>query len=468
LASLESSQLKSGHGGSDLSEWHLGWFAFNWFPGTDPYSPPLAGYSWEPKSGENPYDIGGYDGMAVATLAKGAGAVYETDSPYQRNTPYPASSLPSGWEPTRVKLQQALFVRSKWWDTDPSSPIIDPADVKSALMTYGALSVGIAVDDYMYFEKDVVDGIPGTTYNPATRAYRDVTSAITDTNHAVDIVGWDDNYPASNFHTGGRPSANGAWIVRNSWGTEWGDSGYFYMSYDSHIFDGVAYVNSEKIYDRIYQYDPLGWLRSIGFSSTTASFANVFTAKDDDRITAISLYTTDANTSYAIRVLTDVGADPSTGTLASGFPQSGRFDAPGYRMVDLDHPVSVTRGQKFAIVVTVTNPTSETPIPIEWPDWDMRSDTATANPGESFVSRDGETWTDLVTVTSPIDCTQTNVCLKAFAVTPTVRDLDSDGKTDVKDLAVLSANYGALPQAGDLNGDGVVDDKDIAFWFQGF
>lgn len=50
------------------------------------------------------------------------------------------------------------------------------------------------------------------------------------TTHAVSIVGWDDNYPKENFVI--QPKNDGAYIVQNSWGTDWGDKGYYYVSYD--------------------------------------------------------------------------------------------------------------------------------------------------------------------------------------------------------------------------------------------
>lgn len=43
--------------------------------------------------------------------------------------------------------------------------------------------------------------------------------------HAVDLVGWNDTMKTPK-------GATGAFLVRNSWGTDWGQNGYFWMSYD--------------------------------------------------------------------------------------------------------------------------------------------------------------------------------------------------------------------------------------------
>lgn len=54
------------------------------------------------------------------------------------------------------------------------------------------------------------------------------------TDHAVSIVGWDDNYSKENFEAedGSKPTHDGAYIILNSWGEKVGEKGYFYISYD--------------------------------------------------------------------------------------------------------------------------------------------------------------------------------------------------------------------------------------------
>ena len=98
-------------------------------------------------------------------------------------------------------------------------------------------------------------------YNPDTGAYcypvRD--NPVRYINHIVTVVGWDDNYSKANFKTSSKVTQDGAWIVKNSWGTDWGEDGYFYLSYqDQNISNLVTAeavtVNDEK-YPNNYFYD---------------------------------------------------------------------------------------------------------------------------------------------------------------------------------------------------------------------
>ncbi len=58
-----------------------------------------------------------------------------------------------------------------------------------------------------------------------------------DSGHAVVIIGWDDNYSKNNFKSNNRPSNNGAWLILNSWGTDWGNKGTAWVSYEDEWFN---------------------------------------------------------------------------------------------------------------------------------------------------------------------------------------------------------------------------------------
>lgn len=102
-------------------------------------------------------------------------------------------------------------------------------------------------------------------------------------NHAVELIGWDDDYPASNFKK--TPARNGAWLMKNSWGTNFGDnngttgSGYFWISYYDKTISEIAAVDydNKDIYANLYAYDGGNMVNLSANKGTT--FLNIYEAK---------------------------------------------------------------------------------------------------------------------------------------------------------------------------------------------
>ena len=77
--------------------------------------------------------------------------------------------------------------------------------------------------------------------------------------HTISIVGWDDNYSKENFKTpeGYIPEEDGAYIVLNSWGADWGYDGYFYISYeDQNVESGMSGIASTS-FKEAYEIDKI-------------------------------------------------------------------------------------------------------------------------------------------------------------------------------------------------------------------
>lgn len=334
---------------------------------------------------------GGNRTISTAYLARWGGPILEVDDPYNQSS----CSSPSGLT-VRKHLQQAIYIPDRTGPTDNTN-------FKQAVVTYGGVCT------YFYWDDNY--------FNDTTDAFYYPSSA--NTNHAVCIIGWDDNYSRYNFRN--TPAGNGAWIVKNSWGTWWGASGYFYVSYYDAVFPkaSVVYTDSQPTtnYDRVYQYDPLGWCLSYGYSATTAWFANIFTAAATEDLVAVSWYAASVNSTYDLYIYTNAASGPRTGTLAA--TKSGTIAQPGYTTIALTTPLTVTAGQKFSVVVRQTTPGFSYPIPIESPVANFSSG-AKASSGQSYVSYSGSSWTDLVNAEP-----NSNVCIKAFTKAPVPAEIQT-------------------------------------------
>ena len=292
--------------------------------------------------------------------------------------------------------------------------------IKNALINYGAVAASHRADfnQNKYFNKS----------SSAQYCYDEF-----DSTHRICIVGWDDNYSRYNFLK--TPEGDGAWICKNSWGTNWGDGGYFYLSYYDTTFgdkESVCYIINNDSYNRIYQHDVGGegkWVPEGKY------YANVFTADEDELIGAVGTFFNQSGREYEFNIsVNDINV----------YTQKGISKLSGYETIKLDKLVQIKKGDKFK--VTFKN--------MLYVAHDLRIH---PQAGQSFVSDNGKEWEDLSNVLfigilkaySVSDLNITNNLVKYYA-------------NDTPFVAHVGANETVIFEFGDKNYTVVADENGLA------
>ena len=145
--------------------------------------------------GDLAMDEGGLKTVAAGYLLSWLGGFSQDEDTYDEM----GKISPIIVTPQDIHIQDVMFT--------PNNETPNSTQLKEAIMKYGSIEA-----DYFSYKG---------FYNPETFAHYVDADYLPD--HAVSIVGWDDNFPKEKFLN--TPPGDGAWIVKNSWGTEWGNSG---------------------------------------------------------------------------------------------------------------------------------------------------------------------------------------------------------------------------------------------------
>lgn len=389
MAAAETNLLKSGFvkdpKAIDLSELQFAYRFYNRL--NDPLGNTAGDANHSTSNGKLDFlDNGGNNWTSAFALSQWISPTDEDNAPYTHDDTTMLADIKkaNAYHPTYV-MKDAVFL-----------PDDDITSIKQAILNYGSVSAGIAVEKMSVYAKYFYDG---------SKRF----------DHAVTIVGYDDTVSKIKFSM--KPKHDGAWIVKNSWGTHANDAGYFYLSYDQPVNAVVAYQYMAKdTYENNYFYDGSAALSEYT-TSGNMTVANVFevqkgTSVSPEYVEAVSLALSGADTDYEVEVYTNLKdkQDPYSGSKALSTPVKGYRKYAGIYTIPLTHHVCVKPHTYYAVVVTCKNHYGDTTglYVAENKDYGWINFTEQIQPGQSFLYINHD-WHDMANA---------NACfrLKAFTI----------------------------------------------------
>lgn len=353
-ATLESFLKLKGYGDFDLSEEHMRWWAKDNV------------YGW---------NIGDTQGStnetSIGYFTSWLGPKLEKDIPYNgRVTRENGAKKPANYDSAS---------RLPYNVTGVINVAADKTSVKNAVLKYGAVMSGY-YDDKKYLSTD------SNSYYLNEKLGQ---------NHAITIVGWDDNYPIDKFNGAAKPASKGAWLVKNSWGDYNSEHGYMWISYEDKNI--LSYTDNYSITEvkedkgqKIYQHE---YSMTASLADNTLTTANVFDFGKNEALQGVMFASDSIGAKYEIYLI------PINGNEAINYNnrillKTGTVPYSGYITEEISNfPLATGKG---AIAVRIDNRAnnrkSKIAMEMNVKGYDMFR--AKANLGQSYVLRGG-TFIDL-------------------------------------------------------------------------
>lgn len=337
LSSLETNLALNNIGSIkryDFSERHMDYALSNIF---------ATQFNREPGSGITGYKLTSPNIKTIAYLTNGTGAVNEADMPFKENS-------------DRLDISE---IKNKTATTQ----VFDTIDFPSYSITEDTTRIKQQIKEhikkYGAVKADIHGAQPYTDwYNMETGAIYCDDEKTCKVNHAVSIIGWDDNYSINKFNERHRPKKSGAWIIKNSWGTDIGDNGLMYVSYeDVNIYKnlfGIIKASDHINYENIYQYDEIGLNGNSFISGKKVYIGQIFNKKttDIEYLTQVSIF---APERYKCKVYVNPnGTNMEKSALKEVALEAGETETidPGYHTLEFLKPIKLA-GNDFVVVIEI-------------------------------------------------------------------------------------------------------------------
>lgn len=378
---------------------------------------------------------GGTALMAASYFSRHYGPITEEDDPYTK--PDESSSCRGNLTPS-MYIEQAVYLPGSQEET------YDIAQIKQAIIDYGALYVNMYYDTVYYNSTDYTYFYPGTEY----------------TDHAVVLVGWNDSIIVSGGDS--IPDSPGAWIIKNSWGENWGDNGFFYISYkDSVALSTIVYFPSAVEYNsnvNTYYYDECGMVTALGTGEYPSYALIKFTPNNNEYLKKIGTYLYSDNCTLNIEIYDNFNGDSLSNYL--GGKKNITCSYPGYKTIELEDAISLSNKDDFYIKIYCYNPELGYIIPVEYKEEYYSQNTTIENIGKCWIGLDGDT---ILSLGKDTDY-EYDLCINAYTTNADTISLAADFDSDIySGEAPLEVTFEEQSEGNpiewkwDLDGDSVID-----------